>query len=100
MNLHAIPKGRDRATPIGELAEALRVSRRRLERDLEALVLSGVPIVASSAGVYRSDSAEEVHAYVISLKGRQAAVAARIKALERAAERMEHTEQQSLGLVA
>lgn len=96
MNLHSIPRGRDRATPIGTLAESLRVSRRRLERDLEALVLSGVPIVACSEGVYVATDAKEVRAYAVSLGGRIAAVSDRIRALERAAERMEHIEQTEL----
>lgn len=87
--LSFIPKGRENAKSIGEIAEAARVHRRKTEKTLESLVLSGIPIIACENGVYLATSAAEVRAYAESLRGRIAAVQGRISALERAAERME-----------
>jgi hypothetical protein len=78
-----LPKGRDRAIPISELAESARISRRKCEKTLESLVLSGIPIVACESGVYVTDSPQEARAYAQSLKGRIVAVQARVSALER-----------------
>jgi predicted DNA-binding transcriptional regulator YafY len=81
--------GRDAAQSIGDIAERLNLSRRRVERDLESLVLSGVPVVACERGVYIAQTAQEVRAYADSLRGRIGAVQARISSLERAAAAME-----------
>lgn len=95
-----LPRGKDRAVSIGLLAESYGLSRRRVERDLEELVLSGLPIVACSAGVYVSDSPSEVRAYTDSLYGRISAVQGRISALRRAADAMEDEGQTTLGFAA
>lgn len=91
-----LPKGRDRAIPIGELAESARISRRKCEKTLESLVLSGIPIVACEKGIYVTDSPQEARAYAQSLKGRIVAVQARISALERAADAMDRVGQETL----
>ena len=87
--LSFLPRGRDNAKSIGDLAEQSNRSRRRVERDLEAIVLSGIPVVACERGVYLATTSSEVRAYAESLRGRISAVQARISALERAADRMD-----------
>ena len=96
MILSFVPRGRDRAKPIGEIAESARLSRRRVERDLEALVLSGIPIVACESGVYVTDSTAEAREYATALKGRIKHIADRAAALERWADAHEQRGQQSL----
>lgn len=91
-----LPRGRDNAKSIGELAESARISRRKCEKTLESLVLSGIPIVACENGVYVTDSPQEARAYAQSLKGRIVAVQARISALERAADAMDRAGQETL----
>ena len=94
--LHFVPRGRDKAKSIGEIAESARISRRKAEKTLESLVLSGIPIVACEAGVYVATSAAEARAYADSLRGRISAVQGRISALERWAEREEQQGQATL----
>lgn len=85
-----LPRGKDRAVPIGLLAESYGLSRRRVERDLEELVLAGLPIVSCPAGVYVADSAEEVERYAAQLEARIGSQLRRIRALRRwAAEQRE-----------
>ena len=84
-----LPKGRENAKPIGEIAESAFMSRRKVEKALESIVQSGIPVIACEQGIYVATSAAEVRAYAESLRGRIAAVQGRISALERAAERME-----------
>ena len=91
MNLNALPKGRDRAIPIGELAESLRVSRRSMEQKLQALADSGVPIVACERGVYITESPQEAREYAASLRGRTSAIHARATALEKWADSRDTT---------
>ena len=79
--LSHIGKGRDAARSIGSLCEATGRARRAVERDLEALVLSGVPLVASDRGVYIASSPQEARQYADSLDGRIAAISARSRAL-------------------
>ena len=100
--LSHIGKGRDAARSIGSLCEATGRARRAVERDLEALVLSGVPLVASDRGVYIATSPQEARAYAQSLRGRIVAVQARISALERWADEQEYGAiiQTELGWVA
>jgi predicted DNA-binding transcriptional regulator YafY len=87
--LSFLPRGRDKAKPIGEIAEQSNRSRRRVERDLETLVLSGIPIVACESGVYVATSPQEARQYASALKGRIGHIADRAAALERWADRQE-----------
>jgi hypothetical protein len=94
--LSFLPRGRDKAKPIGEIAEQSNRSRRRVERDLEAIVLSGIPVIACERGVYVATTPAEARAYADSLRGRIAAVQGRISALERWADRQEQRGQATL----
>ena len=78
-----LPRGRERAVAISALAESYGLSRRRVERDLEELVLSGVPVIACSEGVYVADSVEEVERYADQLEARIGSQLRRIRALRR-----------------
>lgn len=76
--------GRDSARSIGDLAESLGWSRRRVERELERMVIEDhVPVIACSQGVYLASTAAETRTYILSLKGRMSAISARIRALEK-----------------
>ena len=86
-----LPRGRDKAIPIGELAESARISRRKCEKTLETLVLSGIPIVASERGIYVASSPQEAREYADSLDGRIGAIAARSRALRAWDERQEQS---------
>jgi biotin operon repressor len=94
--IRSIPRGRDAARSISDIAESLMMSRRRVERDLEAIVLSGIPVIACERGVYRASTPQEAREYANSLRGRIAAVQARITALERWADSVEQQGQTSL----
>jgi hypothetical protein len=93
--IHSLPRGKDRARPIGELAESLRLQRRRVERDLESIVLSGIPVVACESGVYVTDSPSEAREYAAALKGRIKHIADRAAALERWADAQDNSGQLS-----
>lgn len=49
---YLLNNSRAHARTIGELAEALRVSRREIEAAIQAARLDGVPIVSGSEGVW------------------------------------------------
>ena len=87
--LHFVHRGRDKARSIGAISEASNVSRRKVERALEDLVQSGIPIVACEDGVYIASTPAEARAYAQSPRGRISAVQARISALERWADAQE-----------
>ena len=80
MNL-GLGRGRDAARSIGDIAESFGVSRRQVERELEAAVKGGLPVIACERGVYLAESPTEAREYADSLDGRIVAIAARSRAL-------------------
>ena len=94
--LDQLGRGGSAAESIGSLAERLQRPRRAVERELEELVHSGVPVVANERGVYLAETAQEARQYAESLRGRIAAVQSRITALERWADEHEQTGQTEL----
>jgi biotin operon repressor len=98
-------RGADNARSIGSIAEDLGMAHRTVEKRLEELVKSGVPVVAtndSPKGVYLAQTPQEARQYADSLDGRIAAIAARSRALRAWADDQEYGEiiQTELGWVA
>lgn len=89
-------RGRDAAVSISELAERTGRSRRQVERELEAMVKGGVPVIACERGVYLASSPAEARDYADSLDGRIVAIAARSRALRAWAEVQELSGQATL----
>lgn len=85
-----LPNSRDRAVPIGDLAESYNRSRRSVERELEQMVLDGHPVVACERGVYIAQVVGEIDAYADALENRVASQLHRIRSLRRIAETMRH----------
>lgn len=52
--------GRDRAVPIGEIAEAAGCYRRQVEKAAEALRAEGAPLCSCGDGIYLTDDADEL----------------------------------------
>ena len=85
---YLLNNSRAHARTIGELAEALRVSRREIEAAVQAARIDGVPIVSGSEGLWISDSPEEVARAAESLRKRLVTQYATVRALRATARRM------------
>jgi predicted DNA-binding transcriptional regulator YafY len=81
--------GRDSAVTLGELADALRVSRRQVEQAIHDARLAGVPIVTGSEGAWLATTAQEAREAASRLRDRAIHQLATAQALERAADGME-----------
>jgi biotin operon repressor len=65
----ALGRGRDKAVPIGELAESLHLSRREVEQAVQTLRLAGIAVASGSDGVWLGD-AQDMAATAQILRGR------------------------------
>lgn len=82
-------RGADAAVSIGTLCERTGRPRRAVERELEEMAHSGVPIISGAAGVWLATSAAEAREQADRLDHRAAAIHARAAALRRWADAQE-----------
>lgn len=87
---------RTHARTIGELAEALRVSRREIEAAVQHARLDGVPIVSGSEGLWIASDAQEALEAAQALRKRAITQLVTARALRAAGKRMAAVRQQTL----
>jgi biotin operon repressor len=92
---HHLMVGRDSAVTLGELADALRISRRQVEQAIHDARLGGVPIVTGSEGAWLATGPQEARSAASRLRDRAIHQLATAQALERAADSLE-TRQETL----
>jgi len=88
--------GRDRPRTLSALAEQLGTSRRIVEKAVEELALSGVPIVTGAEGAYLTQDPAELEQAALALRSRALTIMRRARALRLTARRHERVQQTTI----
>jgi len=94
--LRYVGSSSDTARTLSQIAELAGVSRREVEQAVQQARMDGVPLITSERGVWRAQMPQEARQMAERLRSRAITQMETAAALDRAADAMEQTGQETL----